>query len=95
LKKSGQEKRKDENGKEWPEKLAEQQEGDQEKQEKIPEDKRAEWLFGLGFRLCFHTFYPCSVMRTLCNRPADEKILFAGSCPGFRHYSSKQFYHGQ
>jgi hypothetical protein len=74
LKKSCQEKGEDEDGKEGPEKAAEQQERDQKNQEKIPEDKGAEGFFGLGFRLCFHSFDPCSLMRTLFIRPAYVKI---------------------
>jgi len=48
LKKSGQEKRKDQDGKERPEKPAEQQERYKKKQQKISENKRAERFFGLG-----------------------------------------------
>jgi hypothetical protein len=74
LKESCQEKRKDKNGKEGPEKTAKQQEREQKKQEKIPEDKRAEWFLGLFFRLCFHLLYPCSVMTTLFDRPTHQRI---------------------
>ena len=76
LKESSQEKRKDKNGKEGPEKTAKQQERDQKKQEKIPEDKRAEWFLGLCFRLCFHLLGPCSVMTTLFDRPTQQRIYF-------------------
>lgn len=76
LKESCQEKGKDKDGKEGPEKTAEQQERDQKKQEKIPEDKRAEWFLGLCFRLCFHLLGPCSVMTTLFDRPTQQRIYF-------------------
>ncbi|HKJ15151.1 MAG: hypothetical protein OER59_05280 [Desulfobulbaceae bacterium] len=76
LKESCQEKRKDKNGKEGPEQTAKQQERDQKKQEKIPEDKRAEWFLGLCFRLCFHLLGPCSVMTTLFDRPTQQRIYF-------------------
>ena len=76
LKESCQEKRKDKNGKEGPEKTAKQQERDQKKQEKIPEDKRAEWFLGLCFKLCFHLLGPCSVMTTLFDRPTQQRIYF-------------------
>ena len=74
LKESCQEKRKDKNGKEGPEKTAKQQERDQKKQEKIPEDKRAEWFLGRCFRLYFHLLGPCSVMTTLFDRPTQQQI---------------------
>jgi len=76
LKESCQEKRKDKNGKEGPEQTAKQQERDQKKQEKIPEDKRAEWFLGLCFKLCFHLLGPCSVMTTLFDRPTQQRIYF-------------------
>ena len=74
LKESCQEKGKDKDGKEGPEKTAEQQERDQEKQEKIPESKGTEWFLGLCFRLCSHLLYTCGIMTSLFIRQAHHEI---------------------
>jgi hypothetical protein len=54
LKKSGQKKRENKNGKKRPEKLAKQQKRDEKKEQEISEYQRAEMLVGLCSRFIFH-----------------------------------------
>jgi hypothetical protein len=79
LKKSGQQKRNDQDRKERPEETAEQQERNQKEQKEIPENQGAKRFSRLFFRLCFHIFDPCSLMTGLCIRPSFRGIYSASA----------------